>query len=67
MTTASNVGGGDSLQLGGKRKPLDGPKQPKGANVRMVGSPPLSSGGSTGEHSNDRRERLRRITGRAHS
>lgn len=65
MTTASNVGGGDSLQLGGaKRRHLDGPKQPRGAMVLMHGKPPLSTGASYGEHPDARRARLRRITGR---
>lgn len=58
---ASNVGGGDSLQLRGKL--LKGPKmQTRGAV--MTGKPPLSGGGSYGEHSDERRARLRRITGR---
>lgn len=58
--TVSNVGGGDSPQMGRAPKPPK-TKMPKGARVVARGKQLPPAGASHGEHPNARRERLRRI------
>ncbi len=53
MTTVSNVGGGDSPQMGRPSKPVRGRDG--------MGMVVAKKGGSYGEHPNARRERLKRI------